>query len=66
MPLQIQQYITLVAKGAGNPVGFIGSLSVSHINYTSTGTQRVQQKFLQKMTLPAILHQQHMGVHNLD
>ena len=28
IPVQIQQQITLGAKGAGNPVGIMGSLSV--------------------------------------
>ena len=42
----MQQYITMGAKGAGNPVGFMGSFSVSHLAsiYILTGVQRVQQK----------------------
>ena len=42
----MQQYIIMGAKGAGNHVGFMGSLSVSHLASISilTGVQRVQQK----------------------
>ena len=41
----MQQYIIMGAKGAGNPVGFMGSLSVSHLaSIFLTGVQRVQQK----------------------
>ena len=37
----MQQYIIMGAKGAGNPVGFMGSLSVSHLAsiYILTGVQ---------------------------
>ena len=46
----MQQYIIMGAKGAGNPVGFMDSLSVSHLAgiYILTGVQRVQQKKISK------------------
>ena len=42
----MQQYIIMGANGAGNPVGFMGSLSVSQLAniYILTGVQKVQQK----------------------
>ena len=47
----MQQYIIMGAKGAGNPVGLMGSLSVSHLAsiYFNRGAKVQQNKYL-KMT----------------
>ena len=47
----MQQYIIMGAKGARNPVRFMGSLTVPHLAsiYILTGVQRVQQEKYLKM-----------------
>ena len=47
----MQQYIIMGAKGAGNPVEFMGSLSVSHLSkyiYFNRGAKGATEKNISK------------------